>query len=140
MTHASSTAKVWLKAATTSLFNAPKAVLIGLVRGYRLLLSPSLGSACRFTPTCSAYALDALAQHGAAGGSYLTAARLARCHPWCAGGPDEVPQHIAAPKLFTRWLEKAPSESTCVATPPASAHARSSPASPYSTPVSKTSL
>ena len=68
----------------------PQAVLITLVKGYRLLLSPSLGSACRFEPTCSAYALAALQQHGAAAGSYLTLGRLVRCHPWCDGGFDPV--------------------------------------------------
>ncbi len=66
-------------------------LLMGVVKGYRLLLSPWLGSACRFTPTCSAYALQALADHGAAKGSYLTLRRLGRCHPWCAGGHDPVP-------------------------------------------------
>ena len=64
---------------------------MALVRGYRLLLSPWLGSACRFTPTCSAYALEALERHGAVAGSALTLHRLARCHPWCAGGHDPVP-------------------------------------------------
>lgn len=77
-----------------------RALLIGLVKGYRLLLSPWLGSACRFTPTCSAYSLEALERHGAAVGSYLTVTRLARCHPWCAGGHDPVP--TARPRLFTR--------------------------------------
>ena len=77
-------------------------LLIGLVQGYRLLLSPWLGSACRFEPTCSAYALQALQQHGAAAGSYLTVARLARCHPWCDGGHDPVPAQ--APRLFGRLL------------------------------------
>ena len=66
-------------------------ILIGVVRAYRLLLSPWLGSSCRFEPTCSAYALQALQQHGAATGTYLTLRRLARCHPWCAGGHDPVP-------------------------------------------------
>lgn len=66
-------------------------LLIGLVQGYRLLLSPWLGSACRFTPTCSAYALQALQDHGSARGSYLVLRRLGRCHPWCAGGHDPVP-------------------------------------------------
>lgn len=78
-----------------------RGLLIGLVKGYRLLLSPWIGSACRFTPTCSAYALQALERHGAAAGSYLTVARIARCHPWCAGGHDPVP--TARPRLFTRW-------------------------------------
>ena len=77
-----------------------RGALIGLVKGYRLLLSPWLGSACRFTPTCSAYSLQALERHGAAAGTYLTLARIARCHPWCAGGVDEVPAQ--PPRLFTR--------------------------------------
>lgn len=68
-----------------------RAVLIALVRFYRLMLSPWLGSGCRFEPTCSAYALQALQLHGAARGSYLTLRRLGRCHPWCAGGHDPVP-------------------------------------------------
>lgn len=67
-------------------------LLIALVRGYRLLLSPWLGSACRFEPTCSVYAIEALERHGAAAGSWLTVARLARCQPWCQGGHDPVPQ------------------------------------------------
>ena len=74
-------------------------LLIGAVRGYRLLLSPMLGSACRFEPTCSLYAIEALQKHGAAAGSYLAAARIARCHPWCAGGLDPVPAD--RPRLFS---------------------------------------
>jgi len=80
------------------------------VRGYRLLLSPSLGSACRFEPTCSQYALQALQQHGAAWGSYLTVARLVRCQPWCAGGHDPVPQ--TTPKLFSRLFSPSSRKST----------------------------
>ncbi|HEX7891963.1 MAG TPA: membrane protein insertion efficiency factor YidD [Ramlibacter sp.] len=78
-----------------------KRALITLVKGYRLLLSPWIGSACRFTPTCSLYSLEALERHGAVAGTYLTAARIARCHPWCAGGPDPVPED--KPRLFSRW-------------------------------------
>ena len=77
-------------------------LLMGLVRAYRLLLSPSIGSACRFEPTCSVYSLQALEKHGAGWGSYLTLARLVRCHPWCAGGHDPIPEE--APRLFTRLL------------------------------------
>jgi putative membrane protein insertion efficiency factor len=73
-------------------------LLIAFVRGYRLLLSPWLGNACRFEPTCSAYALDALAEHGAWAGTVLTVCRIGRCHPWCEGGFDPVP---AGPP---RWL------------------------------------
>ena len=82
-------------------------LLIGLVKGYRLLLSPWLGSSCRFEPTCSRYALGALENHGAATGTYLTIARLARCHPWCDGGLDPVPQN--KPRLFSRLISP-PSE------------------------------
>lgn len=79
-----------------------RALLIGLVKGYRLFLSPWLGSSCRFTPTCSQYALAALERHGAAAGGWLTVARLCRCHPWCDGGVDEVPAQ--PPRLFTRLV------------------------------------
>ena len=79
-------------------------LLIGLVRGYRLLLSPMLGPVCRFEPTCSAYALEALERHGAGAGSYLTVARIVRCHPWCAGGIDPVP--IGKPRLFSSLFQK----------------------------------
>ncbi len=72
------------------IMQVPQVLLITLVKGYRLLLSPSLGSACRFEPTCSAYALAALQQHGALAGTYLTLGRLVRCHPWCDGGIDIV--------------------------------------------------
>lgn len=78
-------------------------LLMAVVRGYRLLLSPWLGSACRFEPTCSRYALDALQQHGAACGSYLTLRRLVRCQPWCAGGHDPVPSQPpgCSPRLYS---------------------------------------
>jgi putative membrane protein insertion efficiency factor len=78
-----------------------KHLLVALVRGYRLLLSPVLGNACRFTPTCSQYAIEALERHGAAAGTYLTAARIARCHPFCQGGHDPVPD-----KLFPPLIQK----------------------------------
>ena len=83
-----------------------RATLIALVKAYRLLLSPWLGSSCRFEPTCSQYSLQALQTHGAAAGAYLTAARIARCHPWCEGGHDPVPAHMPrlVPRLLGRWL------------------------------------
>jgi len=77
-------------------------LLIGIVKGYRLFLSPWLGSACRFEPTCSIYAIDALKQHGAGVGSYLTLRRIGRCQPWCNGGHDPVPEQ--APKWLSRLL------------------------------------
>jgi uncharacterized protein len=78
----------------------PRDGLLLLVRGYRLLLKPWLGNACRFEPTCSQYALDALQRHGAIVGGSLMVGRILRCHPLCQGGCDPVPTR--APRLFTR--------------------------------------
>lgn len=66
-------------------------LLAGLLRLYRALISPLYGPTCRYYPSCSAYALQAVEAHGAARGTRLTLARLARCHPWTAGGVDPVP-------------------------------------------------
>jgi putative membrane protein insertion efficiency factor len=82
----------------------PQKTLMVLVKGYRLLISPSLGSNCRFEPSCSAYALQALDGHGALAGSYLTLRRLARCHPWCDGGHDPVPSPAPSASFFSRLL------------------------------------
>lgn len=62
-----------------------------LVRGYQVAISPLLPPSCRYTPTCSQYAIDALRRHGALKGSWLAARRLGRCHPFRAGGYDPVP-------------------------------------------------
>lgn len=87
-----------------------KTLLTAVVKVYRLLFSPWLGSSCRFEPTCSAYALLALETHGAAMGSYLTVARLARCHPWCLGGLDPVPSE--KPRLKFQLFTQLTSSST----------------------------
>lgn len=71
--------------------NLLQRLLIGLVKLYRLTLSPLVGQHCRFTPTCSQYAIEALETHGALRGSLLTVRRLGRCHPWCEAGYDPVP-------------------------------------------------
>ena len=91
--------RTWL--AVSSL---PRRLLVGGVLFYRLLLKPWIGNSCRFEPSCSAYALDALKRHGAAQGSLLTGARLLRCHPWCDGGIDPVPDRplLRTDGLFSR--------------------------------------
>jgi len=68
-----------------------KFLLRGLIRGYQLLISPVLPPACRYLPTCSDYAAEAIATHGALAGTRLTLRRLMRCHPWGGSGYDPVP-------------------------------------------------
>lgn len=65
--------------------------IIWFLRAYRALISPLYGQVCRYHPSCSAYALTAVTHHGAVRGSWLAVRRLARCHPWAAGGYDPVP-------------------------------------------------
>ena len=92
------TPRTAFRAAVRRLVALPRDALILLVRGYRLLISPALGSVCRYEPSCSQYALGALQRHGAVAGSALAGWRVLRCNPWCLGGCDPVPQR--APGLF----------------------------------------
>ncbi|BAU15059.1 hypothetical protein LEP3755_56160 [Leptolyngbya sp. NIES-3755] len=69
-----------------------KVLLIGLVKAYRVAISPLLMPSCRFHPTCSQYAIEALETHGALKGSWLSARRICRCHPFNPGGYDPVPE------------------------------------------------
>jgi putative membrane protein insertion efficiency factor len=72
-------------------------ILIWLIRAYQFAISPMLGQTCRFYPSCSVYALQAIERHGAIKGSWLAVRRLARCHPWTPGGVDHVPPLRTAP-------------------------------------------
>jgi len=68
-----------------------KQLLVLLIKGYRYLISPMLGSNCRFVPSCSEYALEAVQRYGAFKGGWMALKRIGRCHPWCHGGHDPVP-------------------------------------------------
>ena len=68
-----------------------KTLMIWIIKAYRLVLSPWIGGQCRFTPSCSIYGLEAIEKHGALRGGWLTAYRILRCNPFCAGGHDPVP-------------------------------------------------
>jgi len=73
------------------LFSIPVLILVGIIRLYRLFISPLLGQTCRFSPSCSNYAIEALQVHGVFRGSWLAARRISRCHPLNEGGYDPVP-------------------------------------------------
>jgi putative membrane protein insertion efficiency factor len=102
----------------SAIAQGPRRVLVGWVQAYRLLLRPWVGNVCRFEPSCSAYALQALEQHGAARGGVLSAARIMRCHPGCDGGHDPVPDTFRLPGtgLFTRLF--ADRQEAAAVTPP----------------------
>ena len=70
---------------------APRVAVIALIRGYQLVLSPMSPPSCRFYPSCSQYAVIAVERHGLFRGGWLALRRLGRCHPWTAGGIDDVP-------------------------------------------------
>ena len=79
------------RSALGALTALPRWALIFLVRGYQMAISPLLPPACRYYPSCSAYAVEALEKHGALRGAWLAARRIARCHPFRPGGYDPVP-------------------------------------------------
>ena len=66
-------------------------LFLGMIRLYQILLSPLLGASCRYTPTCSAYGIEAIKKHGPFYGGWLTLKRIASCHPWGKHGHDPVP-------------------------------------------------
>ena len=82
------------------------ALLVLLVRGYRRALSPLLGPRCRFAPSCSAYALEALTVHGARRGGWLAMRRIARCHPFNPGGHDPVPPARSSSTTMDRGTDR----------------------------------
>ena len=75
-------------------------VLIGIIRAYQLVLSPLMGRQCRFEPTCSCYAIEAIKRHGSVRGGWMGVKRICRCHPFSPGGYDPVPE-LDAPDIQT---------------------------------------
>ena len=79
-----------------------KYVLIGLLKAYRFAISPLYGQVCRYHPSCSAYALEAVTVHGSIKGSWLAVRRIARCNPWARGGYDPVPAKSKSSRPVSR--------------------------------------
>jgi putative membrane protein insertion efficiency factor len=80
-----------MRTAVTGILLLPRNAVILLLRGYRAVISPLYGDVCRYYPSCSSYALQAIQEHGVFIGSALAVRRIVRCHPWAAGGIDDVP-------------------------------------------------
>jgi putative membrane protein insertion efficiency factor len=76
-----------------------RSIVLALIRFYRKGISPFLPASCRYTPTCSGYALEAVTRYGALKGGWLTVRRLLRCHPWGGSGYDPVPEPVVTPKI-----------------------------------------
>lgn len=85
-----------MKTALSTLLLLPRNAAVLVLRGYRAVVSPLYGDVCRYYPSCSAYALRAIQRFGVIAGSALAIARIARCHPWAAGGVDDVPSRRAS--------------------------------------------
>lgn len=81
----------------------PRNIVVALLHVYRAVISPLYGDVCRYYPSCSAYGLRSVQEHGVVHGSWLTVRRLARCHPWAAGGVDDPPVREHSPYRRTRF-------------------------------------
>ena len=82
---------------------APRNISVVLLRIYRAVISPLYGDVCRYYPSCSAYTMQAVQQYGVIGGSWFGIRRIARCHPWAAGGVDDVPPRKHQHYSLTRF-------------------------------------
>jgi putative membrane protein insertion efficiency factor len=82
---------------------APRNLCVLILKGYRAVISPLYGDVCRYYPSCSHYAMQAIQQHGVVRGVWLGTRRIARCHPWAEGGIDDVPEHAHDRHAITRF-------------------------------------
>ncbi|MHB1171268.1 MAG: membrane protein insertion efficiency factor YidD [Lacisediminihabitans sp.] len=81
----------------------PRNLCVVVLRGYRVVISPLYGEVCRYYPSCSAYTLQAIQQYGVLRGSWMGVRRITRCHPWAAGGVDDVPVRTEQKYAVTRF-------------------------------------
>jgi len=92
-----------IRSAALFLWLLPRNICVVILRAYRAVISPLYGDVCRYYPSCSAYALQAIQKHGVVKGVVLGTLRIARCHPWAAGGVDDVPENRHHHSHVTRF-------------------------------------
>ncbi len=92
-----------MKTGLTFLLLLPRNICVVILRGYRAAISPLYGDVCRYYPSCSHYTLHAIQTHGVVKGVWLGTRRIARCHPWAAGGIDDVPENTRTTYGVTRF-------------------------------------
>jgi len=92
-----------MNSVTASVLLFPRNFSVLLLRLYRAVISPLYGDVCRYYPSCSSYALQAIQQHGVVRGSWMGLRRIARCHPWALGGVDDVPLPLRQKYAVTRF-------------------------------------
>lgn len=90
-----------MKSGLAAMLLLPRNALVPVLWLYRAAISPLYGDVCRYYPTCSGYALQAVQQHGALRGIWLASRRILRCHPWMAGGVDDVPEPATGKFMLT---------------------------------------
>ena len=92
-----------MKRALSFALLVPRNICVVILRVYRAVISPLYGDVCRYYPSCSAYALEAIQQYGVVRGIWMGSLRIARCHPWAAGGVDDVPAREPHRHATTRF-------------------------------------
>ncbi|WP_349899128.1 membrane protein insertion efficiency factor YidD [Parafrigoribacterium soli] len=92
-----------MRAIASFLLLAPRNICVVILRLYRAVISPLYGDVCRYYPSCSAYALRAIQEYGVLRGTVMGSLRIARCHPWAAGGIDDVPLRRRQKYAITRF-------------------------------------
>ena len=92
-----------MSSVATFVLLVPRNLSVVILRAYRAVISPLYGDVCRYYPSCSSYALQAIQQHGMVRGSWMGMRRIARCHPWAAGGIDDVPPRMTQKYAITRF-------------------------------------
>jgi uncharacterized protein len=92
-----------MRTALTFLLLLPRNICVLILRAYRAVISPLYGNVCRYYPSCSHYTLNAIQTHGVVKGIWLGSLRIVRCHPWAAGGVDDVPENTRSNYGVTRF-------------------------------------